>query len=274
MSYPIIDSHTHTYPEAIAERATEALGKFYEFHVDCAGTYADLEAQAKACGVCGFILFAVATNAHQVQKVNDNTAALAALSRSHGMETTGFAGMHQDYPDFEGELRRCEKLGLRGVKIHPDIQRMDLESKEMYRLCEILEGHMPLFLHMGDNRPEYRYSEPKKLVRLLKRFPRLEVVAAHLGGYQAWDEAEACLYGMPNVWYDISSALWAMTPERAYQLMAGCGFDRLFFGTDYPVCSLQRYIDLFLKIDLTEEQRMDIFYRNVKRFLETSYHPL
>lgn len=274
MTYQIIDAHTHTYPEPLAERATDSLGRFYDFKVQGKGTYTDLETQAKACGICGFILFSVATNAHQVEKVNDGIAASTALSRAHGFETTGFAGMHQDYPDFEGELRRCERLGLRGVKIHPDIQRMDLESVEMYRLCEILEGHMPLFLHMGDNRPEYRYSEPRKLVKLLKRFPRLEVVAAHLGGYQAWDEAEAVLLGAPNVWYDTSSAFWAMTPERAYSLMEKCGWDRVMFGTDYPVCDLQNYLDLFLAIDLDEEKRRNILYHNAHRFLAESYHPL
>ena len=274
MTYQIIDAHTHTYPEPLAERATASLGRFYDFKVKGKGTYTDLETQAKACGICGFILFSVATNAHQVEKVNDGIAASTALSRAHGFETTGFAGMHQDYPDFEGELRRCERLGLRGVKIHPDIQRMDLESVEMYRLCEILEGHMPLFLHMGDDRPEYRYSEPRKLVKLLKRFPRLEVVAAHLGGYQAWDEAEVVLLGAPNVWYDTSSAFWAMTPERAYSLMEKCGWDRVMFGTDYPVCDLQNYLDLFLAIDLDEEKRRNILYHNAHRFLAESYHPL
>ena len=41
---------------------------------------------------------------------------------------------------------------------------------------------MPLYLHMGDNRPQYRYSEPKKLAKLLDRFPDLVVGAAHFGG--------------------------------------------------------------------------------------------
>lgn len=272
MHYKIIDIHTHTYPEAIADKATEALGKFYNFHVRCKGTYADLEAQAEATHgsdteVVGFLLFSVATNAHQVQKVNDSMAALAGLSRSHGYETVAFAGMHQDYPDFAGEIDRCEALGLRGVKIHPDIQRMDIQSKEMYALCELLEGRMPLFLHMGDERAEYRYSEPKKLAALLDRFPRLEVAAAHLGGYKAWDEAERYLFGRENVWYDVSSALWAMSPEYAAHLIKAAGSDRVMFGTDYPVMPLDEYIELFMKVELEDSVRADIFYNNAKKFL-------
>ena len=126
---------------------------------------------------------------------------------------------------------------------------------------------MPLFLHMGDNRPQYRYSEPKKLAKLLDRFPKLEVVAAHLGGYMAWDEAQAELAGRPNVWYDTSSALWAMTPEFARHMIDILGSERVMFGTDLPVKTLDTEIERFLAIDLTEKEREDILYNNAARFL-------
>ena len=32
--YKIIDIHTHTYPEAISEKAVKSLAAFYEFTVD------------------------------------------------------------------------------------------------------------------------------------------------------------------------------------------------------------------------------------------------
>ena len=34
MKRKIIDSHTHTYPDAIAARAAENLGNFYNFTVN------------------------------------------------------------------------------------------------------------------------------------------------------------------------------------------------------------------------------------------------
>ena len=92
--YKIIDIHTHTYPEAISEKAVKSLAAFYEFKVDGNGTYAELEANSRKVGVTGFLLFSVATNAHQVEKVNDTIAALAEKSRQNGFETVGFAGLH------------------------------------------------------------------------------------------------------------------------------------------------------------------------------------
>jgi len=267
--YKIIDTHTHTYPPAISEKACKNLAAFYDFIVHSAGTYDDLEAQAKDVGVCGFLLFSVCTNAHQVQKVNTSIAELARHSVENGFETVGFAGMHQDYEDFEGELDRCIGMGLRGVKIHPDIQEVDVDDKRMLKLYEIMvDRGLPLFLHIGDDRPQYRFSEPKKLARVLDMFPTLEVVAAHLGGYKAWQEGEQYLWGRPNVWYDCSSALWAMSPEEAERIIRGCGTDRVMYGTDYPVYTLRDYLDLFMKINLTEAEREDIFYNNAKRFLE------
>ncbi len=266
--YKIIDIHTHTYPEAIAAKAVTSLGNFYEFNVEGKGTYDDLVEQGSDFGVCGYLLFSVATNGHQVPKVNDSIAALAKKSREAGFETVGFAGMHQDFSDFASEIDRAESLGLRGVKIHPDIQRIDIDDPRMMALYEIVEGRMPVYFHMGDNRPQYRYSEPKKLARILDRFPKLEVVAAHLGGYMAWEEAVGELAGRPNVWYDTSSAVWAMDPEYAAKLIHTYGTDRVMFGTDYPVKNMKNEFATFMKIPLTEKEREDIFYNNAKKFLK------
>ena len=43
--------------------------------------------------------------------------------------------------------------------------------------------------------------------------------------------------------------------------------DRVMFGTDYPVKNPDEEIERFMKIDLTEKEREDIFYNNAKRFL-------
>ncbi|MBQ8696923.1 MAG: amidohydrolase family protein, partial [Clostridia bacterium] len=118
-----------------------------------------------------------------------------------------------------------------------------------------------------DKRAEYRFSLASKLKKVLDDFPSLKAVAAHFGSYSEWDNAE-CLYGHPNVWYDLSSALWELNPEQALDLIKKCGYDRVMFGTDYPVYHIRDYEDLFDKIDLTDELKQDIYYNNAMRFLE------
>ena len=92
-------------------------------------------------------------------------------------------------------------------------------------------------------------------------------MAAHYGGYQAWDDAVHCLADVPNVWFDCSSALWAMTPERAYALTETMGFDRVMYGSDYPVYGLADYLELFSRVPFSPAQRSAILYDNAQRFL-------
>ncbi len=264
----VFDIHTHTYPEKIADKAVVSLNAFYNFVCEGKGTYADMEAQSAENQVRGYLLFSVATNAHQVPKVNDSIAALAQHSREQGYLTVGFAGMHQDYPDFEGEVERSIAMGLAGIKIHPDIQGVDIDDPRLFRLYEIMEGRIPLYLHMGDDRPQYRYSMPEKLARTLRCFPKLEAVAAHLGGYKAADEAIEFLAGNERVWYDTSSALWYLTPERAGEIIGKLGTEHMMFGTDYPVKNPAGELERFFAIPgLTDEQREHILWDNAVRFL-------
>ena len=265
--YKIFDIHTHTYPEAIAEKAVTSLGKFYDFVPEGKGTYAELEQVGRKAQVCGFLLFSVATNAHQVQKVNDGIAALVKQSREKGFETVGLAGMHQDYPDFAEEIARVRALGLRGVKLHPDIQAINIDDPRLLPLYALLEReNMLLYLHVGDNRPAYRFSTARRLRNVLERYPNLEVVTAHLGGYQAWMDS-ASLAEYPHVWFDTSSALWAMTPGYASELIHTLGADRVMFGTDYPVKVYETELARFFALDLTEEERVNILYANAARLL-------
>ena len=267
--FKVLDVHTHVYPEKIAEKAVHNLGEFYNFTVHGNGTHSGLEKEAKAAGIDGFFLFCVATNARQVEHVNTSVAALCESSKKNGFEAYGFAGMHQDFENKEAELDRCISLGLKGIKLHPDIQGANADCDSFMELYELMEKkNLKLYLHVGDDRPQYRFSDPERVANVARTFPKLNIVAAHLGGYKAWDSAKEHLYGkFDNVYYDCSSSLWAMTPERAKELIFGCGLDRVMFGTDYPVCNLDEYLDMFMKLDLTDKQREDIFYNNAKRFI-------
>ncbi len=266
--FKVFDIHTHTYPELIAEKACENLAKFYNFTVMGKGTYADLESQAKENHVGGYLLFSVATNAHQVEKVNSSIAQLAEFSRSRGFKTVGFAGMHQDYSNFEEEIARSVSLGLRGVKLHPDIQQVDIDDTRLLPLYEILEAKgLPVYLHMGDDRPKYRYSEASKLMHVMKMFPKLTAVAAHLGGYKAWNESVSLLAGHERIMYDTSSALWAMPSDTASEVIGKLGSENVMFGTDYPVVNTRDELDRFFKLKLTDDQRENILWNNAVRFL-------
>lgn len=264
----IFDIHTHIYPEKIAAKASVNLGAFYNFVVEGKGTYEDLQRVGAESGTRGFLLLGVATNPTQVHSVNDFIADTVKLSRSRGYHTFGFMGMHQDHSDFAAELDRAVSIGLSGVKIHPDIQGVDIDDRRLYELYSLIEGKLPLYLHMGDDRPQYRFSSPEKLSKILNEFPNLTVVAAHLGGYRSWESAMETLAGRENVWYDTSSALWAMSVDYANKVVSKLGTEKLMFGTDYPVKNTDEEIERVLALDLTDSEREDIFWNNAARFFD------
>ena len=264
--YNKIDFHTHIYPEQIAAKATANLAKFYEFTVKGNGTISELEENGRSCGVQGFLLLGVATNAHQVERVNDHLLATTLESRSRGFLTNAFGCMHQDYENVENEVDRMLSIGLCGVKIHPDIQGVNIDDKRLMRLYEAIEGRMPIYFHMGDCREQYPFSKAKKLYSVMKRFPNLKVIAAHFGSYSEWENVPM-LADMDNIAFDTSSSLQFMSVEKARELVELLGSDRIMFGSDYPVILPEEEIELFMKLGLSDEDNKKIFYDNAIRFL-------
>ena len=269
----IFDIHTHIYPEAIASKAIDNLNKFYDFDkyynfkAAGLGTVDDLISHGLEDGLCGALTLCVATNPRQVEAVNNFVAEQISLRSSDKFKLVGFGCMHQDFPDIEKEVERLRSIGLKGIKIHPDIQGVDIDDKRLMPLYEMIEGKMPVYFHIGDNREEYKFSDPLKLAKIKKRFPRLEVVAAHLGGYSVWEQVGSII-DLDSIWFDTSSALWAIDSELARKLIRELGVKRVMFGTDYPVAYAKTELELVDKLELDKDELEDIFYNNAKRFLE------
>ena len=211
-------------------------------------------------------MLCVATNAKQVERVNDFMADTVKSNKAQDFTPVGFGCIHQDFPNMAKEVERIEALGLKGIKIHPDIQRVDIDDKRLMALYEVIEGRMPLYLHMGDLREDFRYSATEKLANVKKRFPNLEVVAAHLGGYCAWDKI-GLLTDFDKIWFDASSAFWVIDGDYAKKVIEALGTERVMFGTDYPVFYANEELDRFMKIDFEDNIRADILYNNAARFL-------
>ena len=166
----------------------------------------------------------------------------------------------------EAEVEEILELGLKGVKLHPDIQKFKIDDPKLDRLYELCTERLPILMHTGDYR--FDFSNPNRMLPVLQKYPRLTVVGAHFGGWSVWDEATEKLAKYKNFYVDCSSSLYAMTPEKAKELITAYGADRVLFGTDYPMWDIEADLERFMKIDLSEKEREDIFYNNaIKVFL-------
>ena len=259
-NYRIIDSHCHIYPDKIAEKASENTGHFYELPSSLDGKISTLIEHGKKAGIEHFIVQSVATTPKQVSSINNFIAESVAVSEGH---FTGLGTLHPDSADMEADVNELLALGLKGVKIHPDIQRVAIDDPRMCKMYELCEGRLPMLMHTGDYR--YDFSNPNRVIPILEQYPNLTVIGAHFGGWSIWEEATAKLSKYGNFLVDCSSSLYAITPQTAKELIHIYGVERVLFGTDYPLWKPEDELDRFMQIELTEREREDIFFNNAKK---------
>lgn len=262
--YEIIDAHAHIFPEKIAENATINIGHFYDLHMDDCGISKRLIESGDKIGVSKYLVCSTATTPHQTASINQF---IANECNEHSC-FVGFGTTHPDSENIEDDIDHIEKLGLKGVKLHPDFQQFDADSEKAFKIYEIIEGRLPLLIHCGDNR--YDYSAPSRIANIHKNFPKLKLIAAHLGGYQRWNEAESCLTGLKNVRFDVSSSLAFISPEKAVHMIRSYGIENCFFGSDFPMWSHEKELERFFALGLSEEENRLILAENFKNFLNIS----
>lgn len=262
--FKIFDSHTHAYPDEIAEKARINLGKFYDFNVSNSPTVAELINSQKESGSSGFTLFSVATSPEQVVKINNWLYSIK--NDNQDLKIVLFAAMHQDFNNKASELERVLSMGFKGVKIHPDIQQVDIDSPKLMDLyATAAESRAIIYFHAGDNR--YDYSLPEKIVKIKELFPKLEIIAAHLGGYTKWATAIK-IYKNQDIYFDTSSSLWALPPDEAREIIINYNPDKILFATDYPIRRVKDELSYLEKLNLSDDLLEKILYKNAERLFD------
>ena len=226
---PILDIHAHIYPDAIACKASSSIGEFYQIPMRHDGTLKTLLEEESAAGIANALVCSVAVTWEKAERINDFIASSVKVDKG----LIGFATMHPDHPRIAGEIDRAISLGLKGVKLHPDFQHFAIDDAKAFPIYEAIEGRIPLLIHTGDTR--YETSRPERMAKVLDRFPRMQTICAHLGGWSQWTDAHKILAGRPNVWVDTSSSLYALPRDAARDIILHYGVDRVMFGTDYPM---------------------------------------
>lgn len=277
--YTVIDAHCHVYPQRIAARAVESIDHFYLTHGYGKGTVSDLLATCRGTGCDGCVIQSVASTPHHVEPINHFILETLARAEAEG-ETVGLTGLgtlHPEHPELRSVVGEISARGLHGIKLHPDIQQFYVDDPCAYRIYELcVEYGLPILMHMGD--PRFDYSHPDRLYRVLKDFPTLVVVGAHMGGWANWDYACDRLSDLENLYVDTSSSMatrgkdygiqphvTSLTPEHMARLIRRWGAEKVLFGTDYPMWSQEEDVRVFLEMGLTEEENRCILSENARR---------
>ena len=256
--YKVMDAHCHVYPAAIAAKAVGGTDAFYGVVSAHDGTVETLMEKEMAIGVDHCVIQSVATTPKQVNSINEFIARTVAAGEGR---FTGLGTLHPDSPDQAADVAHLVELGLKGVKLHPDIQGFQLDDPRCLRIYDLCRQYrLPVLLHTGDDR--YDNSNPNRLLPVLEAYPDLIFIGAHLAGYSIWEEACDRLSHAPNLYVDCSSSFFRLTVDKAEELIRRWGAERVLFGTDYPMWDAQCELNTLLSMHFTEEEFRKMLWDN------------
>lgn len=278
----IIDMHTHTFPDKIAERALDKLSKLSGTVYFTNGTETDLAKSMKEAGVTYSVILPVATSADQVSKINDGVIANAPARLEQGI--ISFGAMHPDFPSPEPELKRLKEAGIAGIKLHPAYVGVDFDDERFLPILTACAKYdLAVTVHAGIDIgiPEKDYCTTKMVLSVLEKVPGIKLILAHMGGWQCWDKVRRDLADAP-IYFDTSFSYGPITPradrnpaeapvqmtnEEFVSLCRHLGCEKILFGTDCPWADQKTDVERFLSLPLTEEEKQAILYGNAARIL-------
>lgn len=258
----VVDIHAHIYPDKIAARAAESVSQFYSIPMDEAdGAVSTYLKRIEGSPITHAVVHSVAIKPSVVESINDF---VAGACKEHP-NFIGFATMHQDYENPEAEIDRAISMGLKGIKLHPDSQAVNMDDPRLMDIYEIAQDrNLPVMIHCGDYR--YDYSHPRRLVNVLRAFPDLRVDATHFGGWSIFDLALEYLEH-ENCFLDMSSSMAFLGLRRTKELCDIYGTDRIMYGADFPMWDPVKELEIFSSLNFTEAQLEDMTWHNAERYL-------
>jgi hypothetical protein len=160
---------------------------------------------------------------------------IAEAQRKHPGRVIGFAYINP-YLSPAKELRRgILELGLRGIKIHPEVNCFPVDSLVGGELIEAVRAlqrqtgrRIPVLCHGMTT----IYCMPDQFATLARAYPDVTIIIAHGAGYQnLYFPSMAPVVPLKNVYVDTS--MTTIDDGRLLDITARLGADRVIFGADH-----------------------------------------
>jgi len=207
---------------------------------------------------------------------NEQIAELCAMSEHF----IGFASVDPHQPGAVQKLERAIKeLGLRGLKLAPELQEFYPNDRAIYPLYEkAQELGIPVLFHAGmswEPRTKVERGRPAYFEGIVCDFPELKIVLAHL----AWPwvlEAVSLALKYPNLYLDTSALYFdnpkdfitfAMTKQVPLTVWERSLHHQLVFGSNYPRVEIKNMAAAVRSLGLSEECLKLVFRRNAEQLL-------
>ncbi|MGN0437056.1 MAG: amidohydrolase family protein [Lachnospiraceae bacterium] len=267
----IIDFHTHIFPESIAKNAIHNLEQESGIKAKGIGTLSNLKENMKIAGVDYSVILPVATKPSQFHSINEYAQ---EINNTDGI--ISFGGIHPENDNITEKLSYIKKLGLKGVKLHPDYQGPtyidDPRYIQIIKECIRLDLCMVIHAGMDVGKPIPIHCPPDKSYIMLNEVLRnctkdSKIVLAHMGGMLQWDLVEKLLVGK-NIYFDLAYCNHLGNKEQITRIIKKHGADKILYATDYPWTNQEEMTNYINTLDISSEEKEMILYKNAAKLLD------
>ena len=174
------------------------------------------------------------------------------------------------------EAERCLSAGLKGVGelavYAGGMNRSVIDAlQEVMAICK--DRDVPVLIHtnepIGHSYPGKAPMTVSQIYELVKQFPQNRIILAHWGGGLVFyglmkKEVKETL---KNVWFDTAASPF-LYDAQIYRIAGiAAGYDKVLFGTDYPLLPASRYFSELESSGISAKDREKILGLNARRLL-------
>jgi predicted TIM-barrel fold metal-dependent hydrolase len=142
-------------------------------------------------------------------------------------------------PDATSYVEEAIRSGARIFKVHIQVGRFDPNDPLLDDVWGVIEdAAIPVVIHCGSGPVPGEYTGPEPIRRLLRRYPRLPLIVAHMGMPEYTDFLDIC-ESFPQVRLDTTMAFTSFVeesmpfPPAQHHRLRDLG-ERILFGSDFP----------------------------------------
>ena len=261
----IVDFHTHIFPDDFAERAMSVLSQKANVGYAAPATLQGLLSTMDECGADRSVVLNIVTKENQHENV---------LRFAKEIDSERIISFGSVLPSSVYALEYVWKISdeeLKGVVLAPAIQRVNPDDEQYFPIYDLVRAlNLILTFHVGFD-PSYPCElniSPESMIKIVKNFPGLRIVAAHLGGLKMAKEVWEVLAGQTDVFLDTAycSDPW-LDSGLFKEIVKKHGADKILFGSDYPWHLPSREISLIRSLDISDEEKDLILGSNAVRLL-------
>lgn len=259
----IIDFHTHAFPDQIADRAITTLEEGCDIKAKHDGKISSLLKSMENAGIDKAVICSIATKPTQFEDI------LKWSKSIYTDKIIPFPSLHPENNNIKEKIKIIFNEGFKGIKFHPYYQKFQINEERIFSIYEEMQKYgLLLVSHTGFDIafPRERIADPEKIIYVLKKFPDLKFVATHFGAWEDWDEVEKHLIGK-KIYMELSFSLELLDKNKAEKMLLSHPSEYLLFGTDSPWTDQKNALKVLNSLNINEEIKEKILYKNACRLL-------